>query len=589
KSFFLISILFFFTSSIQAQELKKQIDSLITLPYDVIYSEPKEFISLFQDWIETSKEIDYKFGTAKLYSKLSLMYSSVSESDSSQEARIKAIKLFEELNSEIELISEYGLYGYHLLRTNLDLAKHYIRLAIKLGEKNNAKKALCSIYGHYSTSLQISNDLDSALYYSKKGLDIKYEIADTIGIPYSLNGLAGIYAILGNMDKAFEYMAESDKYRLKETSNYGRAENAVISGELYAQIEKYDIAIIKFNESLNLAKIMGNKHMAQYNYEKLSDIYQKKGDYKTAYKKLKDHKLYHDSILNSETNEKIAELEIKFETEKKDRQIAEQGLSISKRNNQLYIAIGTIFILILLAFGIYKTQKLLQEKIRKELELKNKLKQIEADKKITDEKLRISRELHDNIGSQITFLISSLDNLTFSKNTNQIHLEKNVVNKLESLSNFGRTTLADLRNSIWALKSDGSNTKILVTKLNELKLSFLNNVENIQVQMENNISKDIILTSSQNLNLYRIVQECFQNIIKHSNASKIKISLDDTQKGFSLKFIDNGQGFDITKINNGNGIENMKQRCNEISGLLNLESSSTMTTITCELDLSNKS
>ncbi len=580
---FFFSIIFFCYSLISAQNPRTQIDSLTSLPYDLIYSEPKKFISKFQKWIEIADEINYKYGKAKLLSKLALMYSSVSNLDKAQETRIKAIKLFEELGKERDLINEYGLYGYSLLRSNLQLAKDYMLLAMELAEKNDDKQDLCTIYGHYSTALEFEGNLDSALYYSKKGLEIKYEIGDTLGIPYSLNDLAGIYAQLGNMDKAFEYMAESDKFRQKEKNDYGRAENAVILGELYVQVNKYDEAIKKFNESLKLAKKMGNKHMAQYNYKKLSDIYQKMGNYEAAYKNLKEHKIYQDSILNNETKSKIAELEVKFESEKKDKEIIESKLKLKERNTQIIFIAGISLALLLMSFGLYRFQKYKQKQITSELKLKNKLAKMELKNKISDEKLRISRELHDNIGSQITFLVSSLDNLTYLRTVDKNLNGKNVTYKLEKLSSFGRTILTDLRNTIWAMKNDDTTIKNIIAKLNELKFILSENLGNIKIHITNNVSDDLLLTSTQNLNLYRIVQEFIQNSIKHSNATKIEVSFNETENGFSMQIKDNGNGFDVSVNKEGNGLRNMEQRCNEASGKFNIKSSSEGTIITCEI------
>ncbi len=187
--YFLVFILL--SISLFAEESK--IDSLISLPYDQIVSEPKKLIPQLLSVLEDNETTD-KYKNAKLYSNLALAYSSISDFANYRKAAIKAIKLFEETNSELDLTLEYGLFGFHLRRTNIERAKYYMQLSIKLGEKNNFINELRGIYDNYGVLLEFTNDLDSALYFYKKALDIKYTLSDSIGIPYGLNHLAGLYA-----------------------------------------------------------------------------------------------------------------------------------------------------------------------------------------------------------------------------------------------------------------------------------------------------------------------------------------------------------------------------------------------------------
>ncbi len=574
--YLLLAFFLLMNVTLNAKSGRQIIDSLVTLPHNMVYSKPKEFIPIFQNWIEISQKIKYKLGTAKLYSKLSLAYAAISESASSRDAEIKAIKLFEEMHSYKELIHEYGLYGYHLLKTNLELAKYYIQLAMNLAQTRNAKQELCVIYGYYSTVLEQSGKLDSALYFSEKGLDIKYEIADIVGIPYSLNNLAGIHARLGNMDKAFKCMEESDKYRAKEGEDYGRAENAVILGELYLEVKKYEPAIKKFCESLTMAKIMGNKFMVQYNYEKLSEVYKKMGNYQAAFQNLKKYKSYQDSILNTETNQKIAELEIKFESEKKDKELTVAQFQLKEQRGQL-IATGTISIILLIgAIGGYRFQKYKRKQIKNELELKHKLAKVELETKISEEKLRISRELHDNIGSQLTFMVSSLDNLTYVNKGGML------VSKLTALSDFGRNTLNDLRQTIWIIKKNKSTLTELLLRINEFNTQISTK---LQINLTNNAKDEIILTSMQTLNVFRVIQEALQNTMKYANAQKINIIFSKNGNTLQLYIRDDGNGFNISTTRMGNGIYNMKYRCEEAGGSFEIISNKSGTTIKCNMPI----
>lgn len=109
KKIYLIVLLLVFQN--YSSQNRKEIDSLIATPYEVIVSEPNSVIQKFRAAITSSEENDNKNNAAKLYSNLALAYSSIGELDKYREAQIKAIKLFEELNNEIELTSAYGSFG----------------------------------------------------------------------------------------------------------------------------------------------------------------------------------------------------------------------------------------------------------------------------------------------------------------------------------------------------------------------------------------------------------------------------------------------------------------------------------------------
>ena len=279
----------------------------------------------------------------------------------------------------------------------------------------------------------------------------------------SLNNLAGICLLKGKYKEAFGYLKRSDYYRQNENGNYGRVENLILYGNIYYRLGDLNSAISKYEECLDLSEDINQGYQIRYCYEQLAKIYEQKKDYKNALLTKSKYISIKDSVLNLQTHAKIAELEIAYETERKDRQIAEKNLDIRQKRDQLFLAFGIIVILIIMAIWIYRSQKLKRERIQREFEFEKKLKQTEFEKQLADDKVRISRELHDNIGSQLTFMIGSIDNLAFAEK------DSKSLKKLSSLSEFGKNTLKELRTTIWAMKHEGAELNQLVLKLNELK------------------------------------------------------------------------------------------------------------------------
>ena len=560
---------------------KSKIDSVNGIPYATYVSHLQKYLQVFKKNLSQAKAINYKFGIAKSNENLGIIYALSSKYEKSLESTLNAIRIYEDEGKIAELCDLYGNYGYTLKSINRKRGKFYLNKGIELAEKNNLKFQLTKLYDNYGVLQEMDNKLDSAMFYYKKSLNLQIKLQDSVGIPYSFNNIAGIYAMQGNFKKAFDYMHKSDKYRYLEKGDFGRAENLVIYADIYSQIPKIDSAIIYYKKCLTLSKSINYNNLIEYCLQHLANLYEKKNKYKLALKYFKDFKTNADSVLNLKTNSKIAELQIDYETEKKDRTIAESKLKIKEKSAQLVLAGGVIIFLILISLWIYFYQLQKRKRIREELKLKSRIKQAEADKKIADEKLRVSRELHDNIGSHLTFLISSLDNLTYSKKDNDIF------KKLTGLSEYGRFTLRELRNTIWAMKHQDADLRYLVLKLNEIKKDVISNLQDLNLNIVNNVELKTKLTAAQILNLFRIAQEAIQNTIKYSKASQITISFHLDEDILRMEIADDGIGFDLFVKHDGNGLKNMKFRCEELKGNFKITSSNNGTKITSSIPLNN--
>ena len=525
------------------------------------------------------KVINYARGEAKALAKLGLAQYLKGRYEESTSNYLTAIKIFEELNEFKELAFLYGAFGYQMKRRDLYNGMSYMRKGIQFAELYNYRDILTTHYDNYGVLHEMNNDLDSAYYFYEKALQLKYEFSDSVGIPYSLNNIAGIYAMKGNYKHAIEYLKESDKYRIKETGDFGRAENLSLYGDIHRSMGEITAAIRYYNKCLQLSKQLNYTYLVQYSYEQLARMYERAGNPELAIDNYKKFYAYKDSIMSAETEVRITELQLDYETEKKDRQITVSKLQIEERTNQLLFSGGLIILLVMASIWIYRNQRAKRNRMKKELELNNQLKKAELERTLADEKIRVSRELHDNIGSQLTFLISSLDNLTYTG-------PKGITtDKLNNLSSYGRNTLKELRNTIWAMNHEDADISEFILKLNELKHQVNSSVKNLNLNIINDINKQINLRASQLLNLQRIIQESVQNVIKYADATNIDIKFTETDSGFDMIIKDNGKGFYINNPANGSGLNNMKYRCESAGGNFKITSSPAGTEIICTMNL----
>ena len=270
----------------------------------------------------------------------------------------------------------------------------------------------------------------------------------------------------------------------------------------------------------------------------------------------------------------LQELETKYETEKKELELVQaknenlvKEAKIKRKNYLIYGAFGLAFLLGLIGFLVFKQQKLKNTQLVKENELRQALSKIETQNILQEQRLEISRELHDNIGSQLTFIISSIDNLKFFDLT-----KEDFNKKYDSISGFTRKTITELRDSIWAMNKEEITFE-------DLKARTANFIENAKVSLQGihfefnypNEHENITLDSKTGITIYRIIQEAVNNAIKHSSASKIVVSIEEESSQIILKISDNGTGFNILEIEKGNGLKSLEKRAKEINATIEFE------------------
>lgn len=564
-----------FCTQLLATTTKAEIDSVNAIPYEYVVSNTHQALKIFTKNASDAQAIGYKYGQAHALDQVRVANFVMGRYEASARAALQAMKLFEELDALPELAELYGRYGYQIRRRDAKRGEEYLLRALALAKQEGFNEVLCTLYDNYGILQEERGQLDSALTYYQQALALKRVCKDTIGLPYSLNNIAGIYASKGDYTQALKIARESDVWRKKEKGDFGRAMNLVLFGEIYFQMQQLDSAYYYFDRCLKSSLKLNFTDLARYTYQKLSAVHELRGEYQQALENQKKFIAYKDSIVNLKTNAKISELEVAYETEQKDHELDEKELQLRKKATQLLIALSIIGALLTVVFFVTRLQSLRREKLRRELELKNQLKQVELERKIADEKVRISRELHDNIGSHLTFMISSVDNLSYMMKDEKLQP------KLNRLSTFGRTAMAELRSSIWAMNHEDGELKDLILKMNDVKQQLDLDDLGPEIQIRNDIKHPVFLTAVQMINIYRIVQEAVQNAVKYSDASRIRIIFTEEAKGFSLHIEDNGNGFDPQKVQSGNGLRNMRQRCTDADGALSVDSGSKGTVISC--------
>lgn len=203
--------------------------------------------------------------------------------------------------------------------------------------------------------------------------------------------------------------------------------------------------------------------------------------------------------------------------------------------------------------------------------LRKKLRESEVQQKLQFERERISRDLHDNVGAHLTYIIQSLDNISFKIVKTP---PGEAVEKIDSLGEFARGTMQQLRETIWAINKEEISVQALKDKIQEHLNRLAAAVGNIRFSVQLAAEADAVLKPSQAIHIFRLVQESLNNAIKHSGAQAIEVQLSLVKNNLLLVSIrDDGKGFDANAIFEGHyGLENMKSRISEIGGKMLIDS-----------------
>ena len=218
------------------------------------------------------------------------------------------------------------------------------------------------------------------------------------------------------------------------------------------------------------------------------------------------------------------------------------------------------FIASLIGAGVAITYLITKRRQQKKQESLLKEKQMLLQ--VAKERERISKDLHDNLGTSLTTIIAQTDNIETNLRNQK---NEEALLKAEQLSEQSRETMNILRETIWAVQEKEHSYPDFLTRIREF-LQRTYSVTNTEWQLIGEGSTVKKLSPDQTLNLFRAVQEITQNIIKHAAAKRAVYQFTVTENNLNIQIYDNGKGFDMEKKFNSNGISNITARMKEIKG-----------------------
>lgn len=475
---------------------------------------------------------------------------------------INALKLAEKTKNCNQIAFAYLQVGkMHYYNKERRQALSYFFKSKKLADSCHVDTIL-HIVNHNIGAMYVElRIIDSALIFLHKSPNL-LEFTDKYSDLSKVNAVIAdlyLYNKKPNYNEAEKYILEAERYAEKSQNKTWIAFALMKRGLLYERLRQHNLALEAFSSALKLYNENGAIEGRLYAMRNILDIKIQTNsvdlrDYTGKYLEVKD------SVYRAEGANKIAEHRTIYQTEKKEQENKLLQQENSLKQAQLQTRNRTI---ILLVFTIVLITVIIVWRINAN-RLKKKQLELESSQKIQREKERISRDLHDNVGGQLSYILYSLDDIKSEDPQKREELSKNIN---ESVKNV----IQNLRETIWAINDESLTINDLSDKLKVYSRSMFKN-SNTKIVFSENIASDVSLNSLKGLNLYRICQEIINNAFKYSHASELRITINSNEKT-SIIISDNGIGFDLNEQSVGFGLKNINNRAQEIGATVTIDAS----------------
>ncbi|MEC3906218.1 ATP-binding protein [Tamlana sp. 2201CG12-4] len=463
---------------------------------------------------------------------------------------------------------------------------------------------LCYLYNSLSLNLVDLKEYDNAFEYYKKALNISTKLSNHVVELYIKINLAELFRETENYDRVFKIynkLLEDTTIKEKDPISYGAILNNLAYTMFLAKKENYkaiDSLFTRANktfEYLNLSyelSASGND-MAEYYYatqQKARALYYAKRSYKKA-KEIREHgetlralkmlsklkegnkgKAYlfeyirlNDSLIDNERINRNKYARIQFET---DQYIKEtQRLSTQ---NVLISTIGGILLLILGLLYYIKTQRSKnkalvfaseQEKANQEIYKLMLQQQSKQEEGRLQERHRIAEELHDGVLSRLFGTRMGMGFLEVRGDDQTMKQYKVYIEELQTIEK-------EVREVSHALKKETALSRTNFEALIEQYLESQSVIANFKYRIKKDSTVNFeTLNEGVRVEIYRIIQEAVQNIVKHAQAQNVSITFSVLKKPvLVIKIKDNGIGFDAQKNYKGIGLKNIASRVSKLEG-----------------------
>ncbi|MBN8685727.1 MAG: sensor histidine kinase [Chitinophagales bacterium] len=480
-----------------------------------------------------------------------------------------AIAILEKANQPAKLAPVYNELAKLYRKTrNLDRALQNYNKADALYRQLKDSTGIAMILNESGVVFEYREDFAEAINRYTASLEIAEKKGDSLSVSYSLSNIAGVYVIQKKYDVAEKNLLRALSIREMLKDSFAIALTYSDLGVAMNGKGDFPKAIGYLEKSNQMAEKLKYPELQSNNYNELSAIAQKQGDFQHAFSYFLKRSALRDSLYALEKTKQIEELNAKYETAQREQEIQHQKNKIRVQKLLMAGISGLVILTSLLLVSWYRRNKLRQETAMKTELMQQQEMAIRAVMEAEEnERQRIAKDLHDGVGQMMSAAKMNLSafesELAFTTEEQRKSFEK-VINLVDESCREVRTVSHVMMPNALLKNNLGDAIREFTGKLNQKNLRVEVYTEGLEHRLDSNIETM----------LYRVVQECVNNTIKHSGASTLDISLIRDKDGISGTIEDNGKGFDSSDPEKlkGIGIKNISSRIEYLKGTVDFDS-----------------
>ncbi|MCS7012876.1 MAG: tetratricopeptide repeat-containing sensor histidine kinase [Chloroherpetonaceae bacterium] len=374
----------------------------------LIYEKKSQYsdaLRLHHQAMDIRQAIGDSLGVASSLNHIGSVYLAQNRSTEALEYYLQSLRIKEQLHHRLSLgITLSNISNLYYELGNVSEALRYQERAFEIAKELNDKTGIATALNNIANIYDDQNRIEDAKSYYEQALEICREIGDQVGAATVLNNLGYAEERNGNFTKALLRYQEALTLKEKIGNKSTLAITQQSIAELYEKMGNYTAALDFGKKALTNAYQAGSMRTVAQVYELLARIEAKCGNYKAAFEYSLAFARARDSVLNESSAKQLAEIQEKYESEKRQREIARlqhekeiQALALSReillRNSLIGIAL-LAFALALTAYRAYQNKRKTEAALKeKNAALNAALKVAEEQRQIAEEASRIKTEL----------------------------------------------------------------------------------------------------------------------------------------------------------------------------------------------------
>lgn len=544
------------------------IDSLNQLPFEQKIQNANRLLPHYLNNWKQIQSPKYNKRANETAANISLLLYYQGKYDLQIEWGLKAIRGFQSRHDWEKVAQLYGEMGYRMKRHNMILAEEYMQRGLHLAEHKNLDQPLMGLYDNYGVLKEMQGQWDSAYFFYQKGLKLKMRYHDQSGLPYSLNNLGGLFLLQKKYAQARPFFEKALQVRQSLNDSIGLCETNLSLASL-DQAEAMPVkALQRLDFVVHYAQRKGLTDLLVQGLQQRASLWNSLGKPDKAVSDYQEVVRWKDSLNLTAMRAKQTELEVSYRTQEKEQLVHEQQMQVARQKYWLgFLVLGLLSVLGI-GWLLLRQQKLKLLQTQQAFALEKAIQEVANQNQLHEQRLAISRDLHDNIGAQLTFIISSIDTLKFAFPA----LNEKLTQQLDRISEFSQQTIRELRDTIWAMNHGDFHMEDLKMRLS----NFIEKAASVATAVQFDFqctpeASAVTFSSLSGIHLYRSIQEAVNNALKYAQPNRIHVQAQRINNSLQIEIRDDGKGFDLENVNFGNGLHNMRKRMEEIGGNLEIK------------------